>query len=155
MAKKRTVKGSGAKVKKSAARERVSQSAKAPAIAYVASFCAWLVPGSGHLMLGRRGRGLAFAVLVLAAVALGCLLHGQLWSTFRGSPLLILRSLGCLGSGLPYFALLLSDYSGQIESVSFDYGSAFLVTGGLMNFLLVLDTWDIATGRKPDGDGEQ
>lgn len=147
MAKKGAPKGSGAN-KKSASRERPAPPAPAPPMAYLASLLAWLVPGAGHLVLGRRGRGVAFAVLVFSALALGCLLHGQLWTTFAGSPLIVLRSLGCLGSGLAYFVLLGTGYQGQIETVSFDYGSAFLITAGLMNLLLVLDAWDIATGRK-------
>jgi len=30
----------------------------------------------------------------------------------------------------------------------FEYGTAFLLTAGLMNLLLVMDAWDIARGRK-------
>jgi len=33
--------------------------------------------------------------------------------------------------------------------VSADYGTAYLVAAGMLNTLSVLDTYDIATGRKP------
>jgi hypothetical protein len=30
----------------------------------------------------------------------------------------------------------------------YEYGTAFLLTAGLMNLLLVLDVWDIVRGKK-------
>ena len=39
-------------------------------------------------------------------------------------------------------------YSGDIVASGYEYGTAFLLTAGLMNWLLVLDCWDIVLGRK-------
>ena len=33
-------------------------------------------------------------------------------------------------------------------AAGYEYGTAFLLTAGLMNLLLVLDAWDIARGKK-------
>ena len=54
------------------------------------------------------------------------------------------------GSGiLNLVARLLTDNpGGSILSTTYEYGCAYLLTAGLMNLLLVLDTWDIATGKK-------
>ena len=37
---------------------------------------------------------------------------------------------------------------GDITSLTYEYGTAFTLTAGLMNLLLVLDSFDIAEGRK-------
>jgi hypothetical protein len=109
---------------------------------------AWLVPGLGHFLLRRRVRGLAFAVLLVGSVAFGAYLHGRAPWNFGGPPLLFLATLGALGSGLPYLGLHVAGYQGDPTSWSWEYGGAFLLTAGLMNFLLVLDAWDICWGRE-------
>lgn len=115
----------------------------------LAALAAWLVPGLGHILLGRRRRGLYFAVLVLAALTIGCQLQGNLSTVLTGQPLAILRTLGCMGMGLPYVALRWGfGYQSDLLSSGYEYGSAFVLSAGLMNLLLVLDAWDIASGRK-------
>lgn len=110
---------------------------------------AWLVPGAGHFLLGRRSRGAAFFALVLLAVTVGCALEGNLYRMLPNQPLTILATLGSIGVGAPYFILrYLLTYQGNVVSAGYEYGTAFLLTAGLMNLLLVLDVWDIARGRK-------
>lgn len=110
---------------------------------------AWLVPGAGHFLLGRRGRGVAFFILVLTAVVTGFLLMGNLYRVLPDQPLTILATLGSMGMGAPYFFLrFYLGYQGDLTSVGYEYGTAFLLTAGLMNLLLVMDAWDIARGRK-------
>ena len=118
-----------------------------PAMTYLAVLLAWLVPGAGHVFLNRRGRGIAFLFIVLATVTLGWLLQGEL---YRGvsHPIETLATLACAGMGLPYFLLVGIGYNGSLDSAGFEYGKAFLLTAGLMNILLMLDTWDIARGEK-------
>lgn len=117
--------------------------------AVVAPLVAWLVPGAGHLYLGRRGRALAFFVIALLALAVGTQLGGNLYRVEPGRPLSILGTFACLGAGLPYLLLrFVLFYSGDIVARGYEYGTAFLLTAGLMNWLLVLDSWDIAIGRK-------
>lgn len=115
----------------------------------LASILAFLVPGLGHFYLGRRLRGAAFLALVLAALLIGVSLQGNLFRPEHGQPLTYLATLGSMGMGLPYFALrFASDYTGTPTAPGYEYGTAFLLTAGLMNLLLVLDAWDIATGKK-------
>ncbi|HVR28272.1 MAG TPA: DUF6677 family protein [Thermoanaerobaculia bacterium] len=108
---------------------------------------AWLVPGAGHVFLGRRARGIAFFGIVLATLALGCSLDGELYRNL-GQPLQTLATLACAGMGLPYFLLLALGYTGDIDAASYEYGKAFVLTAGLMNVMLLLDAWDIARGEK-------
>jgi hypothetical protein len=117
--------------------------------AWLSSLLAALFPGLGHLYLGRRMRAVLFAAVILSAIALGVILHGNLWTPIAGRPLTWLATFGTMGMGLPYFLLLFaSGYAGDITAPGFEYGTAFLLGAGLMNLLLVLDAWDIATGRK-------
>lgn len=121
----------------------------APRRAWVVALAAWLVPGLGHFLLGRRGRAVLFAVFVLSTMAIGSRLHGQLYVLIPEQPFSLLGTLASMGMGLPYFVLRWGmDYQGVVTDIGYDYGKAFLLTAGLMNCLLVLDVWDIACGRK-------
>lgn len=116
---------------------------------YLASGLALLWPGLGHFYLGRRARALLFFVLIAVAIVVGCWLAGNLYEPIPGRPLSRLATLGAMGMGLPYFVLRFGvEYAGDIRAASYDYGTAFLLSAGLMNLLLVLDAWDIASGRK-------
>jgi hypothetical protein len=115
----------------------------------LAAVLALVFPGLGHLYLGRKGRAALFALIVLAAIVLGVQLQGNLYTPVQGHPLTYLATIGCMGMGLPYFLLLHSlHYQGDVTSAGFDYGTAFLLSAGLMNLLLALDAWDVGSGRK-------
>ena len=36
----------------------------------------------------------------------------------------------------------------MVTAASYEYGNTFLMTAGLLNFLVILDAFDIAMGRK-------
>lgn len=115
----------------------------------LAGALAWMVPGLGHLYLGRRGRAAIFFLVIGCAIVLGCVLHGNLYHPVAGQPLTTVATLGAMGMGLPYFLLrYAAHYAGVITSIGYEYGTAFLLTAGLMNLLLVLDAWDIARDVK-------
>lgn len=113
------------------------------------AFAAWLVPGLGHLLLGKRGRALLFFVIVLSALVIGSALDGNLYHVLPRRPLTLLGTFASMGTGLPYFVLRFGfGYEGDVAAVGYEYGTAFMLTAGLMNLLLVLDCWDIARGVK-------
>lgn len=129
-----------------AAEERPPEPRANPALC---ALLAWLVPGAGHLFLRRWRRGLLFLALVGVSLAVGIALEGKLWHITRGQPLSYLGTLACGGLGIPYFVLrFVVHYQGNLVSQSYEYGAAFILTGGLMNLLLILDAWDIARGLK-------
>ena len=111
---------------------------------------AWLIPGLGHVLLGRWIRGLIFAACVLAMFVLGLAMHGKLYGTEFEMPLQIFALVANIGAGLPY---LLAKYVGlgigTMAAQSYDYGTTFLWVAGLLNFLIILDAFDIAKGRRP------
>ena len=115
----------------------------------LAAGLAWLVPGLGHIYLRRFARGLVFFLLVMTALAVGYLLQGELYRRQPGKPLSTLATLGAMGVGVPYFLLRFGlQYSGDLTGRGYEYGSAFLLTAGLMNWLLAFDAWDIGCGKK-------
>jgi hypothetical protein len=116
---------------------------------FLAAVLAWLIPGLGHVYVKRRLRGLAFFVLIAASIWIGCTLQGNLARPMPNQPISLLATIGTIGMGIPYFLLRsILGYSGFNVAPSFEYGSAFLLTAGLMNWLLVLDAWDISRGKK-------
>jgi hypothetical protein len=111
---------------------------------------AYLVPGAGHFYLGRRSRAIAFFVVVALMFLVGIAIDGDLY-TFANTNRALLRllaALGSLGAGVMYLIAAAAGVHGDITSITYEHGSAFTVTAGLMNLLLVLDAFDIAEGRK-------
>jgi hypothetical protein len=115
-----------------------------------AAVLAWVFPGLGHWYLGRRRIAIAFAVIVTVTFLAGLSFEGRLYTVEQGQPLTILATFAVYGAGLLNVAarLLTDSPGGTILSPTYEYGCAYLLTGGLMNLLLVLDAWDIASGRK-------
>lgn len=109
----------------------------------------WLIPGGGHFLQGRWGRG----ALLLGAVALlfvfGMLNHGRFFEPARGMWIDSAGFLGNLCAGLLYLGAKFAGYSAPISgSPHADYGTKFLLTAGLLNVLAILDAYDIAVGKK-------
>ena len=129
-------------------RERADEKENVAA-AIPACVSGWLVPGLGHFMLGRRGRGLIFFVVVMTLFLLGLYWGGELVELDRSDLLRLLAGLAEIGVGLPYFVTdLLGRGDGTVTSVTYEYGYTFLIVAGLLNMLIVLDVFDIAVGRK-------
>jgi hypothetical protein len=132
-----------------AARPGSERAARTPRAAALVALLAWAVPSAGHWALGRRGRAALFAGVVASAFAVGAALGGNLYRPVGGQPLSLLAAAGAMGVGLPYFALRVgAGYEGNPTGPGYEIGTVFLLSAGLMNILLVLDAWDIASGRK-------
>ena len=110
---------------------------------------AWLIPGLGHLLVGRRWRGLILFASILIMFVLGLAMQGQIFSTSSVSYLEVLGHYGQLCVGLAMPAARFFGYAGGDPFfVSSDFGTAYLVAAGMLNVLAVLDCFDIAMGRK-------
>ena len=115
-------------------------------------FCSggWLIPGLSHILLGRWVRGLLFAACVIVMFALGLGMHGKLYDMVIEEPLEIFAFIANIGAGLPYILAEKMDLGiGAMGFPSYDYGTTYLWVAGLLNYLIVLDAFDIARGRKP------
>lgn len=120
-----------------------------PGILALVCLAAWLVPGAAHLWLGRRQKGLIFLVVLPLMFAVGLALNGRLFPLELSDPLVFLGAIANRGLGAPYIIARLMDLgAGLVTAASYEYGNTFLMTAGLLNFLVILDAYDIAMGRK-------
>ena len=114
---------------------------------------AWLIPGGGHFMLKRPGRGGLIAASVTAMFLLGLMMRGMLFER-QGNDLLTIviyygGFIGDLMSGLLYFVTVWLGYNQpDVAGHVHDYGTKFLVAAGLLNVLAMVDVFEIATGKK-------
>jgi uncharacterized protein DUF6677 len=121
--------------------------------AWLAGALTWAVPGAGHLLIGKTTRGLILGGVVLLMFALGMLLGGHLYGSHSSADIGLLAYVYgfCnLGLGLAYAVCLwvgvgLTD---QAARATAEYGNVFLIIAGLLNYLSMLDAFDIAAGRK-------
>jgi hypothetical protein len=124
---------------------------------------AWLIPGLGHWILGKRKRAVVFAVVIVCSFVTGVLLQGEIGTPKPQSPFSWLAAFACLGNGIFSIGRLVwlnglggvlggfpfgLQGGGSPSAAGFAYGNTFLYTAGLMNLLAVLDVSDIARGDK-------
>ena len=116
---------------------------------YLIAAAAWLIPGAGHLWLGRTQKGLIFLVTLPLMFAVGLWLEGRIFPFQPAEPLVALAAFADVGIGLPYFvAKAMQLGAGNVVALTYEYGNSFIIVAGLLNMLVVLDAFDIAQGRK-------
>jgi hypothetical protein len=116
---------------------------------YLICALAWAVPGAGHILLGRRQKGVVFLVALPLMFAFGLWLEGRIFPFEFTQPLVALAAFADLGIGVPYFVAKLTGFgAGRVVEITYEYGNTFLIVSGLLNMLVVLDAFDIAEGRK-------
>lgn len=115
---------------------------------------AWLVPGSGHLLLRKYGRGAIIFATVAVTFCVGLLARGPMFHPGQGQDVLsrLIQYGGFIGdlcNGFFYFLATWFGYSApDVAGYSPDYGSKLLVAAGLLNILAMVDAYEIATGQK-------
>lgn len=135
----------------------MAQAMAAPALTrhwFPVVILAWLVPGAGHLLLGRWGRAALLAFAVFASFAVGLMMRGVLFEPQQTGDLLT-TLIYCGGfvanvaSGLLYMLTVALGYvQPDVAGHVHDYGTKFLVAAGLYNVLAVVDAYEIAIGKK-------
>ena len=133
---------------KSTAAERTRAAAE-PGSLVLLCLAAWVVPGAGHLWMGRRQRGLVFLLALPIMFAIGLLLKGRIFPFEMAEPLVALAAIADMGLGLPWMLARFAGLGvGTVTAVTYEYGNSFLIVAGLLNFLVMLDAFDIGMGRK-------
>lgn len=109
----------------------------------------WLVPGAGHFLLRKWGRGALLGVSILGMFAMGLAMQGKIYT--GGHDILEMLSLvGDLCNGLPYIvSRALGLGADQVQITTADWGSRFIVVAGLLNVIAAVDAHNLRTGRKP------
>jgi len=119
-------------------------------MAILAPAVGWLIPGAGHLILKRWGRGLLLMLSVGALYLLGLAMQGHVYKPNGGDILDMLGFVGNLGAGALYIFSRINDWGpGAIAHATADYGTKFLIVAGLLNFIAAADAYHIAIGKKP------
>jgi hypothetical protein len=115
---------------------------------YLPLIAGWLVPGAGHFLLGKWGRGALLAVSILAMFIMGLAMQGKLYTSAQDI-LDLLGVAGDLGSGIFYIVGRAAGWGSQpVQTTIADYGTKFIVVAGLLNVIAAVDAHNLRTGRK-------
>jgi TM2 domain-containing membrane protein YozV len=120
----------------------------APALAL-----SWLIPGGGHILLKRTGRGLLLLLSISSMFICGLMMRGAMFQPASGDLLTVLINtggfIGDVCSGILYLLTVWLGYNQpDMAGAVHDYGTKFLVTAGLLNILAMVDAFEIAARRK-------
>ena len=139
-------------------RLQADHSEPAPGYAWAVGLAAWFIPGCGHLMLKKWGRAALMGGAVWTCFIVGFAMGGHLFDITGGEGASVLLQIppviGNLGSGalyiIPYlFGVGFDDNPVQAARTTYEYGNMILLISGLLNYLTMLDAFDIAAGRRP------
>ncbi len=115
----------------------------------VAAVMAWLVPGAGHLYLGRRVKAAILFVLITTSFVYGLSLAGFKNVYPERYPVAFF---GQICAGVPALAGLALNYAmpGQVDEgeQTFDLSFVYTCVAGLLNLLLIIDASYTASGGK-------
>jgi len=122
---------------------------KSPVSPILVLFAGWLVPGAGHFLIRKWGRGALLLLSIVAMFAIGLSLQGKVYVPNISELLDILNFAGDLGTGLLYVIARAMDLgASSVQTAVADYGSKFIVVAGLLNIISAVDAHSLATGRK-------
>jgi TM2 domain-containing membrane protein YozV len=119
------------------------------AMAVVAPVLGWLIPGAGHFIQGKWGRGLLLMFSVVLMFLLGIAMAGKIYKYNTGDLLDMLGFVGDAGAGGLYIISRVMEWgSSAIAYATADYGTKYIVISGLLNVMSMVDAYHIAMGRK-------
>jgi hypothetical protein len=80
---------------------------------------------------------------------LGLAMGGRIFPLQADNPLTVLAFFADIGNGLVYIlSRFLPLGVGDLKTVSYEFGTAFLAGAGLLNYLVALDAYDFGRGKK-------
>jgi hypothetical protein len=115
---------------------------------YLPLIAGWLVPGAGHFLQGKWGRGALLAASVIGMFATGLAMQGKLFASVHDI-LDLLGFVGDLGNGLLFIVgRMVGLGADQVQITTQDWGTRFIEVAGLLNVIAAVDAHNIRTGRK-------
>jgi hypothetical protein len=119
------------------------------AIPFLVALASLVVPGLGHVWVGRWGRGLAFFVAVGGLAITGYVMRGQVFTAVSNDPFGRLGFLADACSGVFYLLSRFVEAAGpNLSRAAGDYGTRFIASAGIVNLIGMLDAYGIACGRR-------
>lgn len=130
----------------------VREESDVSARAWVGSILAWLLPGFGHIYLKCFKRGALLGGVIWLVFLFGIMSGGRVHGLLDSDSGFLTYIFGFfdLGAGLLYVVprLLGVGTFEQEQIPTAEYGNVLIMVAGLLNYLLALDVFDIASGRK-------
>ena len=118
-------------------------------IAWAGLIAGLLIPGLGHFLQKKYLRGAVFFVCIYAMAGLGLIMGGKIYPFQTENPLTILAFFADIGNGLLFIlSRLLTFGGGDLQRMTFEFGTAYVAGAGLLNYLVALDAFDIGLGKK-------
>jgi len=116
----------------------------------VAAVAGWIVPGLGHLLLRRWSKAAIYFLCVGSLALAGLAMRGGVFGASADDLFDRLGFFADLGAGIFYFlAHQLQAAGPDIAHATGDYGTRLFAAAGMLNFLTVLEAYDIGRGREP------
>jgi hypothetical protein len=113
------------------------------------AIASWLVPGLGHFLLHRTGRGIVFFVAVGGLAIVGYHLRGNVFPPRSADPFGALGFLADAASGIFYLLARIFEWSGpDVSRAAGDYGTRFIAAAGVVNLIAAFDAYEIAGRRR-------
>ena len=110
--------------------------------------CAWLVPGLGHWIQGRKRNAMILFVFIGFSLLLGIYQGGDFFPFSGEGKFRAIGAFSQMGSGAFYFFTRLFADRGNPLNLTYDYGTIYFLIAGMLNWLAVIDAFDIAVKRK-------
>ena len=130
----------------------VKEDSGVTARAWVSSVLAWLLPGLGHIYLKCFIRGSLLGGVIWLVFLFGIMSGGRVHGLLDSDSGFLTYIFGFfdLGAGLLYVVPRLMGIGTfeQEQIPTAEYGNVLIMLAGLLNYLLALDVFDIASGRK-------
>lgn len=127
--------------------------------AWLMGAAGWFFPGAGHLLQGKWVRAAILGGSVWVCFVAGLMMGGHLFSAGGSADqglsalLQVPPTIANLGSGVLYIICWIlgvgfADDPVHAARATYEYGNTFLLIAGLLNYLVMLDAFDVSVGRK-------
>ena len=123
--------------------------AESPVMGVAAAIAGWAVPGLGHLLLRRWSKAAIYFFCVGGLACAGLVMRGGVFGAGAEDMFDRLGFFADLGTGVFYFLAHLIQTAGpDVAHATGDYGTRMFATAGMLNFLTVLEAYEIGRGRR-------
>ena len=113
----------------------------------VAAIAGWMVPGLGHLVLRRWSKATVYFLCVGGLALAGLAMRGGVFGADAADLFDRLGFFADLGAGIFYFLAHQIQVAGpDVAHATGDYGTRMFAAAGMLNFLIVLEAYDIGRG---------
>jgi hypothetical protein len=115
-----------------------------------AAVAGWIVPGLGHPLLRRWSKAAVYFLCVGGLACAGLAMRGGVFGAGAEDLFDRLGFFADLGSGIFYLLSHFIQTAGpDVAHATGDYGTRLFAAAGMLNFLTVLEAYDIGRGGDP------